>query len=206
MWLISVDSDVDRTPYYDPGHQQIGPGASHLPPSHRPPSHLPAAHRPPSHLPPAQRPSGHLPPSSHTYLPPSVEPTDAVYRTNTGQDVHLTCNITSANFDPMETRWERLDGRPLPPNSYNDHDTLIITRVNEHNAGKYRCNGYDNRGTVITVHVAELVLVPIPRITFDPKIPIHVTANENVDIYCAVEGEQPIHVSWHSENNRPLPP
>lgn len=181
---------MDRTPYYH--HHQPGEG---YPPEAA--SHLPA-HRPSPHLPP---------PSSHTYLPPhSIQPTDAVYRTNTGQDVHLTCNITSGNLDHLQTTWERLDGRPLPPNSYNEHDTLIITRVNEQNAGKYRCNGYDNRGTVITVHVAELVLVPIPRITFHPKIPIHVTANDNVDIYCSVDGEQPIHVSWHSENNRPLPP
>lgn len=102
-------------------------------------------------------------------------------------------------------RWTRLDGSPLPANSYNDQNTLIITRVTDQNAGKYLCNAYDNHGSVITFHIAELVLVPIPHITLHPRMPIYVTANENVDIYCEVEGEEPIHVSWHAENNRPLP-
>lgn len=106
----------------------------------------------------------------------------------------------------METRWERLDGRPLPSNSYSEQNTLFINRVNEQNAGKYRCNVYDSRGSVVTVHVTDLVLLPIPHITLHPNMPINVSTNENLEIYCEVSGEEPIHVTWHTENNRPLPP
>lgn len=77
--------------------------------------------------------------------------------------------------------------------------------MQEINAGKYRCNAYDRRGQVITYHLAELVYIPIPHITLNPRMPIHVNANDNIDISCDVEGAQPIIVSWHTDNNRPFP-
>lgn len=82
---------------------------------------------------------------------------------------------------------------------------LTIERVDNDSGGQYRCNGVDNRGTIVTFIIAELVLVPLPHITFHPKMPLLVQPNDNVDIYCEVSGEQPIVVSWHVDNNRPLP-
>uniref|UniRef100_A0A1A9VWV6 Basement membrane-specific heparan sulfate proteoglycan core protein n=1 Tax=Glossina austeni TaxID=7395 RepID=A0A1A9VWV6_GLOAU len=181
------DSDV----YYPP-HQPQPPYQPHPQPPHRQPTHYPPSY-------PTQP---AYPPQSPYHTPTSLP--ENIYRTKSGEDVQLTCNLTSYG-PPVQVRWTRLDGSPLPANSYNDQNTLIITRVTDQNAGKYLCNAYDNHGSVITFHIAELVLVPIPHITLHPRMPIYVTANENVDIYCEVEGEEPIHVSWHAENNRPLP-
>lgn len=77
--------------------------------------------------------------------------------------------------------------------------------MTENNAGKYRCIALDSRGTIVTVHLAELVNIPIPHITLHPKMPIHVTVNTDVVITCDAEGAQPITISWHTDNNRPLP-
>ncbi|XP_067635534.1 basement membrane-specific heparan sulfate proteoglycan core protein isoform X4 [Eurosta solidaginis] len=146
------------------------------------------------------------PPSQQTQYPPARQPSygppQNVYRANEGDAVTLTCDLN--NVPNVSTRWERVDGRPLPDNSYYDRNSLIITRVEEQNSGQYRCNAFDNRGTVVTFVIAELVLVPIPHITFHPKMPIVVAPNDNIDIYCEVTGEQPIDVSWHTDNNRPL--
>lgn len=75
----------------------------------------------------------------------------------------------------------------------------------ENNAGKYRCNALDSRGTIVTVHTAELVFIPIPHITLHPQMPIRVNVNTDVVITCDAEGAQPIQISWHTDNNRPLP-
>lgn len=104
-----------------------------------------------------------------------------------------------------KTTWERVDGRPLPNNARLDSNSLIITRIEPDAGGSYRCNALDNRGSVVTYVIAELVLVPLPHITIHPEMPITVVPNENVEIYCEVTGEQPIHVAWHADNNRPLP-
>lgn len=78
--------------------------------------------------------------------------------------------------------------------------------MQEINAGKYRCTAYDNRGQILAYYLAELVYVPIPHITFNPRMPIRVNANDNIDISCDVDGAEPISVSWHTDNNRPLSP
>lgn len=83
---------------------------------------------------------------------------------------------------------------------------MIINRVEEDNAGEYRCNMMDNRGSYINTLIAELILVPIPHITINPKIPIVLNTYDNIQISCDVTGEQPIEVSWHTDNNRPLSP
>ncbi|XP_053952223.1 basement membrane-specific heparan sulfate proteoglycan core protein isoform X19 [Anastrepha ludens] len=133
---------------------------------------------------------------------PGYGPPQNIYRANEGDAVTLTCDLN--NVPNLSTRWERVDGRPLPDNSYFERNSLIIKRVEEQNSGKYRCNALDNRGAVVTFVIAELVLVPIPHITFHPKMPIVVAPNDNIDIYCEVTGEQPIDVAWHTDNNRPL--
>lgn len=135
---------------------------------------------------------------------PPYSPPQNVYRANAGDLVTLTCDLQ--DVPELQTRWERVDGRPLPVNSYYSRNSLIIQQVKEENSGQYRCNALDPRGSVVTFVIAELVLVPIPHITFHPKIPIVVSPTENVEIYCEVTGEQPITVSWHTDNNRPLPP
>uniref|UniRef100_A0A0K8U515 Basement membrane-specific heparan sulfate proteoglycan core protein n=1 Tax=Bactrocera latifrons TaxID=174628 RepID=A0A0K8U515_BACLA len=132
--------------------------------------------------------------------PPQYDPPQNVYRANKGEAVRLTCDLGPE----LMTSWKREDGRPLPPNSYLEQRSLIITAVEEQNSGKYICNAIDNRGTIVSFVIAELVLVPIPQITFHPNIPIVVTVNDNIDVYCEVTGEQPIEVSWHTDHNRPL--
>ncbi|XP_054087653.1 basement membrane-specific heparan sulfate proteoglycan core protein isoform X5 [Zeugodacus cucurbitae] len=132
--------------------------------------------------------------------PPTYDPPQNVYRANKGEDVNLTCDLGPE----WMTSWQREDGRPLPPNSYLNQGSLMIQKVEEQNSGKYICNALDNRGTIVAYLIAELILVPIPHITFHPNIPISVTVNDNIDIYCEVTGEQPIEVSWHTDHNRPL--
>jgi len=105
----------------------------------------------------------------------------------------------------LQKSWERI-GSPLPANSYYDSNTLKIVNFQEQNAGKYRCNIVDDRGTLVTYRIEEIVYFPVPQITLHPKMPIMVNENQNADIYCEVNGEQPIQVSWQTVNNRPLPP
>lgn len=141
------------------------------------------------------------------YIPPTRPqpqpiPPESVYKAKSGENVTLTCDLGSI----FVTRWERVDGRSLPDNAYTERNMLFITRVNEQNTGLYKCNAFNSNGDIITYHISELVLVPIPQITLHPKMPLRVNENDNIDILCEVKGEQPIHVSWHADNNRPLPP
>ncbi|XP_034139577.1 basement membrane-specific heparan sulfate proteoglycan core protein isoform X23 [Drosophila guanche] len=122
------------------------------------------------------------------------------FPTNFGDNVTLTCDL-----GPYVTRWVRVDGRPLPSNAYTERNSLVIIYVHEQNLGQYRCNAYDNRDEVVTYVVRELVLLPLPQITFQPKIPLRVDAGENVEIYCEVTNAQPEDVHWATDNNRPLP-
>ncbi|XP_065366162.1 basement membrane-specific heparan sulfate proteoglycan core protein isoform X5 [Calliphora vicina] len=143
-------------------------------------------------------------PPTYNYAQPSITPQphpENVYQTKPGDNVTLNCDLNAA----YKTLWVREDGRPLPSNSYFESNSLIIHHMQETNAGKYRCNAYDNRGSIITYHLAELVYIPIPHITLNPRMPLHVNANDNIDISCDVDGAQPIIVSWHTDNNRPLP-
>ncbi|KAI8120669.1 Basement membrane-specific heparan sulfate proteoglycan core protein [Lucilia cuprina] len=148
------------------------------------------------------RPSYPPQPSYPNYRPATPQPqVENVYQSKPGDNVTLRCDLNAA----YETLWVREDGRPLPTNSYFERNSLIIHHMQENNAGIYRCNAYDNRGEIITYHLAELVYVPIPHITLNPRMPLHVNANDNIDISCDTEGAQPIVVSWHTDNNRPLP-
>ncbi|XP_037811627.1 basement membrane-specific heparan sulfate proteoglycan core protein-like isoform X4 [Lucilia sericata] len=148
------------------------------------------------------RPSYPPQPSYPGYRPATPQPqVENVYQSKPGDNVTLRCDLNAAH----ETIWEREDGRPLPTNSYFERNSLIIHHMQENNAGIYRCNAYDTRGEIITYHLAELVYIPIPHITLNPRMPLHVNANDNIDISCDTEGAQPIVVSWHTDNNRPLP-
>lgn len=124
------------------------------------------------------------------------------FQTNLGENVTLTCNIHN---NAIETQWEREDGQPLPSNAYVNRDSLNIFFVQEQNLGKYRCNAYDSNGDRFTFVVRELVLLPLPQITFQPNIPLEVEPDRNVEIYCHVSGASPENVIWASDNNRPLP-
>ncbi|XP_034667224.1 basement membrane-specific heparan sulfate proteoglycan core protein isoform X7 [Drosophila subobscura] len=144
----------------------------------------------------------HGPYQQTDYPPPPVSRPGQPQRfpTNFGENVTLTCDL-----GPYVTRWVRVDGRPLPSNAYTERNSLVIIYVHEQNLGQYRCNAYDNRDEVVTYVVRELVLLPLPQITFQPKIPLRVDAGENVEIYCEVTNAQPEDVHWATDNNRPLP-
>lgn len=46
----------------------------------------------------------------------------------------------------------------------------------------------------------------LPKISLYPAMPMTVRSGENVHIICNATGEQPIHINWHTEDNRPFPP
>ncbi|KAM7349794.1 terribly reduced optic lobes isoform 6-T6 [Cochliomyia hominivorax] len=188
------DSDVDRYPYDRQPSRPYPPQPSY--PSQ--PSYPPQPSYPSQPSYPTQ-PGYNYPQYPYGQSQPHPE---NVYQSKPGDNVTLNCDLSAA----YKTMWVREDGRPLPPNSQFERNSLIIHHMQENNAGKYRCNAYDSRGEIITYILAELVYIPIPHITLNPRMPIHVNANDNIDISCDVEGAQPIIVSWHTDNNRPLPP
>ncbi|XP_070074540.1 basement membrane-specific heparan sulfate proteoglycan core protein isoform X24 [Drosophila takahashii] len=120
--------------------------------------------------------------------------------TELGNNVTLICNVDNVN-----TEWERVDGTPLPHNAYTVRNTLVIVFVEPQNLGQYRCNGIGRDGRVEAHVVRELVLLPLPRITFYPNIPLTVELGQNLDVYCQVENVRPEDVHWTTDNNRPLP-
>ncbi|XP_050742444.1 basement membrane-specific heparan sulfate proteoglycan core protein isoform X17 [Drosophila biarmipes] len=130
--------------------------------------------------------------------PIQVSPNDRL-GTGLGDNVTLTCDIENVN-----TRWERVDGAPLPPNAYTVRNSLVIVFVEPQNLGQYRCNGIDRNGNVVAHVVRELTLLPLPRITFYPKIPLTLEPGQNLDVYCQVENAHPDNVRWTTDNNRPL--
>ncbi|EDW00229.1 GH12750 [Drosophila grimshawi] len=123
------------------------------------------------------------------------------FTTNLGENVTLTCDLAPY----LSTRWARVDGQPLLSNAHTDRNILTITLVEEQNLGQYRCNAVDNHGSLVTYVVRELVLLPLPQITFSPNIPLVVEADTNVDIQCRVINAEPHNVHWATDNGRPLP-
>ncbi|KAL7742847.1 hypothetical protein ACLKA6_012270 [Drosophila palustris] len=132
---------------------------------------------------------------------PDGDVEDQRFETNLGENVTLSCDLAPS----FNTHWTRVDGQPMQPNAHSEHNTLTITYVQEENLGQYRCNAVDNRGSVVAYVVRELVLLPLPQITFRPKIPIVVEADRNIDIYCQVTNARPENIHWTTDNNRPLP-
>ncbi|XP_033169646.1 basement membrane-specific heparan sulfate proteoglycan core protein isoform X23 [Drosophila mauritiana] len=121
--------------------------------------------------------------------------------TDFGNNVTLTCDV----FQALNTRWERVDGAPLPRNAYTIRNRLEIVRVEQQNLGQYRCNAIGRDGNVKAYYVKELVLLPLPRIRFYPNIPLTVDVGQNLDVHCQVENVNPEDVHWSTDNNRPLP-
>lgn len=147
---------------------------------------------------PYQQPYYPQPPTLRPYPTPD---NNQRFSTNLGDNVTLTCDL--APF--LSTQWARVDGQPLLANAHSERNRLTITFVEEQNLGQYRCNAIDQRGTVVTYVVRELVLLPLPQITFRPNIPLEVEADRNVEILCLVTGARPENVHWATDNNRPLP-
>ncbi|XP_070067065.1 basement membrane-specific heparan sulfate proteoglycan core protein isoform X29 [Drosophila virilis] len=140
-------------------------------------------------------------PQPPTLRPYPIPDNNQRFSTNLGDNVTLTCDL--APF--LSTQWARVDGQPLLANAHSERNRLTITFVEEQNLGQYRCNAIDQRGTVVTYVVRELVLLPLPQITFRPNIPLEVEADRNVEIVCLVTGARPENVHWATDNNRPLP-
>nr|XP_036676267.1 basement membrane-specific heparan sulfate proteoglycan core protein isoform X28 [Drosophila suzukii] len=135
----------------------------------------------------------------HPNRPIVQEPANDRLGAGVGDNVTLTCDIEN-----VETQWERVDGAPLPSNAYTMRNSLVIVYVEPHNLGQYRCNGIDRDGNVVAQVVRELTLLPLPRITFYPKIPLTLEPGQNLDVYCQVENAHPDNVRWTTDNNRPL--
>ncbi|XP_020802669.1 basement membrane-specific heparan sulfate proteoglycan core protein isoform X5 [Drosophila serrata] len=133
--------------------------------------------------------------------PGQLQPRMDQLQTNIGDNVTLTCGLP-AQLNP---RWERVDGAPLPSNAHITRNSLVIVFVQEENLGQYRCSAVNPAGHVVSFVVRELVQLPLPQITFYPKIPLRVEAGRNVDIYCQVTNARPEDVYWSTDNGRPLP-
>ena len=116
----------------------------------------------------------------------------------------LDCSVTAENVGQV-VDWRRVDRRPLPSNTYNSEGRLVIERVEYDAAGQYEC--YVIQGDRhIPVGVADLVVVELPRIRFQPEMPMVVRSGDFVSILCDASGEQPIDVHWHMDDERlPLP-
>ncbi|XP_017851571.1 basement membrane-specific heparan sulfate proteoglycan core protein isoform X12 [Drosophila busckii] len=122
------------------------------------------------------------------------------FTTNLGDNVTLTCELGPY----LTARWERVDGQPLLHNAHSVQNKLIILFVEERNLGQYRCNALDSRNSVVTYVVRELVLLPLPQITFRPGMPLEVETDRNVEIYCQATNARREDVHWATDNNRPL--
>lgn len=46
--------------------------------------------------------------------------------------------------------------------------------------------------------------IDLPRISLYPEMPLTVRSGEQVYIYCNATGEEPITVSWHTEDQQPF--
>ncbi|XP_051863567.1 basement membrane-specific heparan sulfate proteoglycan core protein isoform X15 [Drosophila albomicans] len=126
---------------------------------------------------------------------------DNIYNTNIGENVTFSCDLRPYG----QTHWVRADGQPMQPNVRSEQNTLQITFVTQLNLGTYRCNAVDQRGYIVAHFDRELVLLPLPQITFHPSIPLEVEPDRNVAIYCQVTNARPEDVHWTTDNNRPLP-
>ncbi|XP_062139243.1 basement membrane-specific heparan sulfate proteoglycan core protein isoform X22 [Drosophila sulfurigaster albostrigata] len=126
---------------------------------------------------------------------------DNIYNTNIGENVTFSCDLRPYG----QTHWVRADGQPMQPNVRSEQNTLQITFVTQLNLGTYRCNAVDQRGYIVAHFDRELVLLPLPQITFHPSIPLEVEPDRNVAIYCQVINARPEDVHWTTDNNRPLP-
>lgn len=93
----------------------------------------------------------------------------------------------------------------MPSNSYLADGRLVIEEANYDAAGLYECFVI-NGATHIPVAVADLIIVELPRIRFQPEMPMVVRSGDRVTIMCDATGEGPIHVNWHMEDEyKPLP-
>ncbi|KAH8387838.1 hypothetical protein KR093_009841, partial [Drosophila rubida] len=140
-------------------------------------------------------------PNEYDVRPPQPSGENSVYNTNIGENVTLICDLRPY----VQTNWVRADGQPMQPNVRSEQNTLKITYVTEMNLGTYRCNAVDHRGHIVAHFDRELVLLPLPQITFYPSIPLEVEPDRNVEIYCQATNARPEDVHWTTDNNRPQP-
>jgi hypothetical protein len=114
----------------------------------------------------------------------------------------LSCN---EERNEARTEWRRTDGRPLPYSARLRGGDLIIENTQFDANGLYDCVATDNYGEQFTLAQALVTVISPPRISFSPSMPMYVRSGEQVYIFCNATGEQPIYVTWHGEENRPIP-
>lgn len=145
------------------------------------------------------------------YVPPTYDPHQArpspsntPYKVPLGERAVLDCTVTDGNIG-QTADWRRVDQRPLPSNAHNSEGRLIIENANYDAAGQYECFVIHG-STHIPVGIANLIVVELPRIRFQPEMPMVVRSGDYVTILCDASGEQPIHVNWHMDDEyQPLP-
>lgn len=155
------------------------------------------------------RPSGggrppYVPPTHNPNPNYHPRPSETPYKVPLGERAVLDCSVTDGNIG-QTSDWRRVDQRPLPSNAHNSGGRLIIENANYDAAGKYEC--YVIHGANhIPVGIADLIVVELPRIRFQPEMPMMVRSGDYVTILCDATGEQPIHVNWHMDDEyQPLP-
>ncbi|GAB0098092.1 basement membrane-specific heparan sulfate proteoglycan core protein [Sergentomyia squamirostris] len=124
-----------------------------------------------------------------------------IYTVNVGQRTLLSCQIEDSY---AMTTWRRRDGYPLPPTANLTDGTLLIEHTPHDAAGWYECVMLNPDGD-FPIALTEVVVLDLPRITFNPTMPIVVRSGENIVIFCNATGQGPINVMWHGPDYSPLP-
>ena len=75
-----------------------------------------------------------------------------------GGNARLTCQIIGSASRNLRVQWVRMNGQPLPTNSYENNGELFIQNVQTLDGGRYGCQALDPNGRVIYTAVTNLVI------------------------------------------------
>ncbi len=137
-------------------------------------------------------------------------------------NARLACQIVGT-VPNLRVQWIRMDGQPLPQNSYENGGELYIQNVQPSDGGPYGCQAVDPAGRVVFTATTNLrvsgnapkILAPKmsliqalfaapPRISLEPQFQV-VRPGDDAGISCSATGEQPIQIEWSKLGQPYLP-
>jgi len=130
-------------------------------------------------------------------VPPEIsQHSDSVVETQKGRQVRLMCKGTG---HPEPTvKWTRLGKGRLPDGSVElEGEELMISNVDRHDAGVYRCTA-DNGFTQQAAKEIELKVMYQPEIQVQ-EVFVHTNTGKDVEIVCNVHGEPKPSVTWKKD-------
>lgn len=130
-------------------------------------------------------------------VPPEIsQHSDSVVQTKKGRQVRLACKGTG---HPEPTvKWTRVGKGKLPDgSSEKEGEELMISNVDRHDAGVYRCTA-DNGFTQQASKEIELKVMYTPEIQVQ-EVFVHTKTGKDVEIVCNVHGEPKPSVSWKKD-------